>query len=28
MTGSQRGFATADMRTMRAPLDSLPQRLP
>jgi hypothetical protein len=23
MTGSQRGFATADMRTMRAPLDSL-----
>src|SRR5712664_2132616 len=28
MTGSQRGFATADMRTARAPLDSLPQRLP
>jgi hypothetical protein len=29
MTGSQTGFATADMRTAaRAPLDSLPQRLP
>jgi hypothetical protein len=27
MTGSQTGFATADMRTARAPLDSLPQRL-
>src|SRR6266478_6606636 len=28
MTGSQMDFATADMRTARAPLDSLPQRLP
>jgi hypothetical protein len=28
MTGSQRGFATGDMRTARAPLDSLLQRLP
>jgi hypothetical protein len=28
MTSSQRGFATADMRTMRAPLDSLLQHLP
>jgi hypothetical protein len=26
MTGSQRDFATADMRTARTPLDSLPQR--
>src|SRR3981189_35266 len=26
--GSQTVFATADMRTARAPLDSLPQRLP
>src|ERR1700738_1500643 len=26
MTGSQTGFATADMRTVRGPLDSLPQR--
>src|SRR6266446_3754235 len=28
MAGSQRGFATADMRTARALLDSLPQRHP
>ena len=26
MTGSLKGFSTADMRTMRTPLDSLPQR--
>src|ERR1700687_538857 len=28
MTFSQTGFATADIRTARAPLDSLPRRLP